>query len=218
MAADFAASAAAIVVRKEGTTTCSIEELRLFLSSSSPTPPLPSPALPLSSSPTLQKNITDTNQLITVIADYRKAGYKIVFTNGCFDILHAGHVSYLNRAKALGDILIIGVNSDNSIRRIKGETRPINSLEDRIQVLGGLACVDYLIAFNEDTPINLIRLVQPDIYVKGGDYTIETLPEAPVIQQFGGVVKLLPFLENRSTTEIIKKLYKTINRVQVQHN
>ncbi|KAF3885355.1 MULTISPECIES: D-glycero-beta-D-manno-heptose 1-phosphate adenylyltransferase [Nostocales] len=207
LAADFAASAAAIVVRKEGTTTCSIEELRLFLSSSSPTPPhSPSPALPLSSSPTLQKNITDTNQLITVIADYRKAGYKIVFTNGCFDILHAGHVSYLNRAKALGDILIIGVNSDNSIRRIKGETRPINSLEDRIQVLGGLACVDYLIAFNEDTPINLIRLVQPDIYVKGGDYTIETLPEAPVIQQFGGVVKLLPFLENRSTTEIIKKI------------
>nr|WP_243146862.1 D-glycero-beta-D-manno-heptose 1-phosphate adenylyltransferase [Scytonema sp. UIC 10036] len=201
LAADFAASAAAVVVRNEGTTTCSLEELRLFLSSLSP--PIPNRQYPI---PIAPKNITDSNQLITLVTIYRKAGYKIVFTNGCFDILHAGHVSYLNRAKALGDILIIGVNSDNSIRRIKGEKRPINSLEDRIQVLGGLGCVDHLIAFDKDTPINLIRLVQPDIYVKGGDYTIETLPEAPVIQQFGGIVKLLPFLENRSTTQIIKKI------------
>ncbi|GAA6624068.1 D-glycero-beta-D-manno-heptose 1-phosphate adenylyltransferase [Scytonema sp. NUACC26] len=200
LAGEFATSAAAVVVKNERTTTCSVEELRLFLSSSSPT----SPPLPIANRQSPIPN--PQKELITLVTNYRKAGYKIVFTNGCFDILHAGHVSYLNRAKALGDILIIGVNSDNSIRRIKGETRPINSLEDRIQVLSGLGCVDRVIAFDEDTPINLIRLVQPDIYVKGGDYTIETLPEAPVVQQFGGVVKLLPFLENRSTTQIIKKI------------
>ena len=140
------------------------------------------------------------------MTSYRRTGHKIVFTNGCFDILHAGHVSYLNRAKALGNILIIGVNSDNSIRRIKGANRPINPLEDRIQVLGGLGCVDYLITFDEDTPIDLIRLVQPDVYVKGADYTKETLPEAPVVEQYGGIVELLPFVENRSTTRIIERV------------
>lgn len=153
-----------------------------------------------------QKYIPNPNELITLVTSQRKAGRKIVFTNGCFDILHAGHVSYLNRAKSLGDILIIGVNSDNSIRRLKGPTRPINPLEDRIQVLSGLSCVDYLVAFDEDTPSNLIRLVCPDIYVKGGDYTKQTLPEAPLVEQLGGVIELLPFIENRSTTSIIERI------------
>jgi D-beta-D-heptose 7-phosphate kinase/D-beta-D-heptose 1-phosphate adenosyltransferase len=212
LAADFAAAAAAVVVRKEGTSTCSAEELREFLSKveehreDNRENTSSSPSSPSSSSSPPEKYIPDSNQLRSLVASYRNAGHKIVFTNGCFDILHAGHVSYLNRAKALGDILIIGVNSDDSIRRIKGANRPINPLEDRIQVLGGLGCVDYLITFNEDTPIDLIRLVQPDVYVKGGDYTKETLPEAPVVEQYGGIVELLPFVENRSTTRIIERV------------
>jgi D-beta-D-heptose 7-phosphate kinase/D-beta-D-heptose 1-phosphate adenosyltransferase len=204
LAADFAAAAAAVVVRKEGTTACSAEELREFISKVGEAGEAGEQGISPSSPP--EKYIPNLNQLLTLVASYRNVGHKIVFTNGCFDILHAGHVSYLNRAKALGDILIIGVNSDDSIRRIKGENRPINPLEDRIQVLGGLSCVDYLVAFNEDTPIDLIRLVQPDVYVKGGDYTKETLPEAPVVEQYGGIVELLPFVENRSTTRIIKRV------------
>lgn len=190
LAADFAAAAAAIVVAKDGTTTCSVKELREFLSQET------------------TKHIPDPNQLLTLVISYRNAGRKIVFTNGCFDILHAGHVSYLNRAKAFGDILIIGVNSDDSIRRLKGPTRPINPLEDRIQVLSGLGCVDHLIAFDEDTPSNLIRTLRPDVYVKGGDYTKETLPEAPLVEELGGVIELLPLVENRSTTSIIKRIAK----------
>ncbi|WP_017318346.1 D-glycero-beta-D-manno-heptose 1-phosphate adenylyltransferase [Mastigocladopsis repens] len=225
LAADFAAAAAAVVVRKEGTSACCAEELREFISeveeaslthrhtdtqtrgnflSASPRHPISASSSSPLSPPV--KCIPDLNQLLTLVASYRNVGHKIVFTNGCFDILHAGHVSYLNRAKALGDILIIGVNSDDSIRRIKGENRPINPLEDRIQVLGGLGCVDHLVAFDEDTPIDLIRLVRPDVYVKGGDYTKETLPEAPVVEQYGGIVELLPFLENRSTTRIIERV------------
>ena len=186
-AADFASAAAGVAIAKDGTTACSAEELQQFLS------------------PT-NKHIPDANKLVPLVASYRNAGRKIVFTNGCFDILHAGHVSYLNRAKALGDILIIGVNSDDSIRRLKGATRPINPLSDRIQVLSGLGCVDHLVAFEEDTPSNLIRLICPDVYVKGGDYTKQTLPEALLVEQLGGVVELLPFVENRSTTRIIERI------------
>nr|WP_238361098.1 D-glycero-beta-D-manno-heptose 1-phosphate adenylyltransferase [Iningainema tapete] len=189
LAADFAAAAAAVVVAKDGTTACSTEELRQFLSPS-------------------QKYIPNCNELVSRITAYRNAQQKIVFTNGCFDILHPGHVWYLQQAKALGDILIIGVNSDDSIRRIKGSTRPINPLEDRLQVLEGLGCVNHLVAFDEDTPCNLISLICPDIYVKGGDYTRETLPEAPLVEQFGGVVEILPFVENRSTTRIIERINK----------
>ena len=142
----------------------------------------------------------------TRLAAYRAAGCRIVFTNGCFDILHAGHVSYLNRAHALGDVLIIGVNSDASVSRLKGPSRPINPLLDRIQVLAALSCVDCLIAFEEDTPINLIRLICPDVYVKGGDYTKERLPEASIVEELGGMVQILPFLEDRSTTSMITRI------------
>ncbi len=214
-AADFAAAAAAVVVEKDGTTPCEAEQLRksilntqtrgeedagnFFLRSSH----YPLFACSKALSP---KYILDLNQLAALVTSYRQAGYKIVFTNGCFDILHAGHVSYLNDAKTLGDILIVGLNSDDSIRRLKGSTRPINTLEDRIQVLSGLGCVDHLIAFDEDTPSNLIRVVRPDIFVKGGNYTQETLPEAPLVEQLGGEVRLLPFVENRSTTGIIERI------------
>ncbi|ARV57478.1 hypothetical protein BZZ01_01465 [Nostocales cyanobacterium HT-58-2] len=172
---------------------------------SSQTASLPPQPSSFSSSHT-NKHIPDLDQLLALVNSHRTAGCKIVFTNGCFDIIHAGHVSYLQRAKALGDILIIGVNSDDSIRRLKGPTRPINPLEDRIQVLAALGCVDYLIPFEEDSPSHLIRKLRPDIYVKGGDYTKETLPETPAVEEYGGEIVFLPFLENRSTTNIIERI------------
>lgn len=190
-AADLASAAASVVVRKNGTTACSAQKLRHILSTSL--------------LPATDKYVPEPNNLVAHLASQHQ-GKRIVFTNGCFDILHAGHVSYLNRAKALGDILIIGVNSDASVSRLKGLSRPINPLEDRIQVLGSLGCVDYLVAFDDDTPINLIQMLCPDVYVKGGDYTKETLPEASVVEQLGGVVQILPFVENRSTTSIIKRI------------
>ncbi|NJM72231.1 MAG: D-glycero-beta-D-manno-heptose 1-phosphate adenylyltransferase [Scytonema sp. RU_4_4] len=169
----------------------------------------PSSSSPL---PTFDKHICDLDQLLALVTSHHIAGRKIVFTNGCFDILHAGHVSYLQRAKALGDILIIGVNSDNSVRRLKGPTRPINPLEDRIQVLAALGCVDYLIPFEEDSPSHLIRKLRPNIYVKGGDYTKDTLPETPVVEEYGGVIEFLPFLENRSTTKTIERISQGKNQ------
>lgn len=129
---------------------------------------------------------------------------KFVFTNGCFDIIHAGHISYLSKAASLGDALIIGLNSDESVRRIKGEKRPLVKQEDRAYVLAGLECVDYVVYFNEDTPVELLSELQPHIHVKGGDYTIDDLPETPVVHGYGGEVAVLPFLEGRSTTDIVK--------------
>lgn len=212
LAADFAATAAAIVVEKDGTTACSANDLREFLLNANEETgtqkhgdtELSELSASLEAPP--QKYIRGLNQLLALVTSYRKAGRKIVFTNGCFDILHAGHVSYLNCARTLGDILIVGLNSDDSIRRLKGASRPINTLEDRIQVLMGLSCVDHLIAFEEDTPSNLIRIVRPDIFVKGGNYTKETLPEAPLVEELGGEVRLLTFVENRSTTSIIERI------------
>ena len=119
----------------------------------------------------------------SAIAFHREQGKRIVFTNGCFDILHRGHITYLNRAKALGDYLVVAVNSDSSVQRLKGEDRPINSLEDRTEVLAALSSVDYIVPFDADTPEGLIRLLRPDIYVKGGDYRRETLPEAPIVEE-----------------------------------
>jgi D-beta-D-heptose 7-phosphate kinase/D-beta-D-heptose 1-phosphate adenosyltransferase len=131
---------------------------------------------------------------------------RIVFTNGCFDILHRGHVTYLSRAKSLGDVLVIGLNSDRSVRALKGEGRPVNTLEDRAHVLCAMSCVDHVVGFDEPTPEALIRLVRPDLFVKGGDYTIAMLPEAPVVRDLGGEVHILPYVENRSTTAVIERI------------
>jgi D-beta-D-heptose 7-phosphate kinase/D-beta-D-heptose 1-phosphate adenosyltransferase len=139
----------------------------------------------------------------------------VVFTNGCFDILHRGHVTYLNRAKALGDVLVVGVNADASVARLKGDGRPINALEDRVQVLAALSCVDHVVPFEEDTPARLLRLVRPEVFVKGGDYTLETLPEAPLVEALGGSVRILPYVEDRSTTRIIERIGQTYTGTQV---
>ncbi|MBQ7476038.1 MAG: D-glycero-beta-D-manno-heptose 1-phosphate adenylyltransferase [Selenomonadaceae bacterium] len=134
---------------------------------------------------------------------------KIVFTNGCFDILHAGHVRYLTAAKNFGDVLIVGLNTDESVRKLKGATRPVNNQDDRAEVLLGLKAVDHVIFFGEDTAENLIAELQPDIYVKGGDYTLETLPEAKIVQSYGGRVELVKLVEGKSTTNIIKKIFSS---------
>ena len=135
----------------------------------------------------------------------RAGGARVVFTNGCFDILHAGHVRYLAAARALGDVLILGLNSDASVRRLKGETRPVNSEADRAEVVGALASVDYVVIFGEDTAEELIARVRPAVYAKGGDYTRETLPEARIVESYGGEVAFIPLVEGKSTTGIIER-------------
>lgn len=143
-------------------------------------------------------------------AELRILGKTIVFTNGCFDILHMGHTTYLEAAKKLGDILIVGVNSDDSVRRLKGANggvrRPINSQSDRAAVLSALRAVDYTCIFEEDTPLELISLVMPDVLVKGGDYSIATIVGADIVQANGGRVETLPFIEGKSTTRILEQI------------
>ena len=136
----------------------------------------------------------------------REAGQRSVFTNGCFDILHAGHVRYLEEARALGDCLVLGLNTDASVRRLKGETRPVNTELDRAAVTGALAAVDYVVLFDEPTAETLIEKVRPAVYVKGGDYTRETLPEAKVVEKYGGEVHFIDLVPGRSTTKIIEKI------------
>jgi D-beta-D-heptose 7-phosphate kinase/D-beta-D-heptose 1-phosphate adenosyltransferase len=186
-AAEVASAAAAVVVAKEGTSICTAMELREQLASE-------------------DKSVGDIGRFAQRMQFYRAQGKRVVFTNGCFDILHRGHITYLNRAKALGDLLVVGVNSDDSVRRLKGESRPINALDDRVQVLEALSCIDHVVAFDEDTPVDLIRRIRPDVYVKGGDYSRETLPETPVVEGLGGVVHILPYLEERSTTSVIERI------------
>ena len=127
---------------------------------------------------------------------------RVVFTNGCFDILHRGHVSYLNRAKSFGDTLILGLNSDDSVRRLKGKTRPINSEDDRAFVLAGLESVDYVVHFEDDTPYELIKLVQPDILVKGADYEGKNVVGSDIAKE----LKLVTFIDGKSTTKTIEKI------------
>ena len=152
----------------------------------------------------LQKLYTLTN-LEKKLSQSQK---KIVFTNGCFDIVHAGHVDYLSKAKKLGDILIIGVNSDTSIRSIKGPKRPIVSLEYRLKVLDSLSFVDYLVVFEEDTPLNLIKTLKPSVLVKGADWEDKKVVGQDVVESYGGTVKLLELVPSISTTEIINKIIK----------
>ena len=135
-----------------------------------------------------------------------RRGKKIVFTNGCFDIIHAGHVRYLTAAKNFGDILIVGLNTDESVRKLKGASRPINSQDDRAEVLLGLKAVDHVIFFGEQTAEDLIATVKPDVYVKGGDYTLDTLPEAKIVQSYGGRVEFVNLVAGRSTTKILEKI------------
>jgi D-beta-D-heptose 7-phosphate kinase/D-beta-D-heptose 1-phosphate adenosyltransferase len=133
-------------------------------------------------------------------------GKIIVFTNGCFDILHAGHVRYLNEAKRCGDVLVVGLNSDRSVRSIKGDTRPVVTQDDRAYVLAALESVDYVTLFDEETPLRLIEYLEPHMLVKGGDWTEETVVGGEAVRQRGGSVKILPLMTGRSTTALIEKI------------
>jgi len=138
-----------------------------------------------------------------LIHTLKKNGKRIVFTNGCFDILHVGHVRYLEQAKSLGDVLVVGINSDRSVRGLKGPRRPILPVEERGEILSGLGCTDYITVFDEPTPFELVSLLQPDVLVKGGDWTPDQVVGREVVEGSGGRVVILPFVEGSSTTNII---------------
>ncbi len=133
---------------------------------------------------------------------------KVVFTNGCFDILHTGHVTYLQKAKKLGNYLVIGLNSDASVKRLKGADRPVNSEKDRMKVLGALRCVDKIVIFREDTPLNLIKKVRPDVLVKGGDWKRKDVVGADFVESYGGKFRSIPFVKGFSTTGILQKIQR----------
>lgn len=140
--------------------------------------------------------------------EVRRAGNKVVFTNGCFDILHPGHVEYLNKARQLGDVLVVGLNSDESVKRLKGHTRPLQTFQNRALVLAGLASTDFIIEFTEDTPLELIKECRPDVLVKGGDYDASTIVGSTEVRGWGGTVHTLSFVEGQSTSELIKRAQK----------
>jgi D-beta-D-heptose 7-phosphate kinase/D-beta-D-heptose 1-phosphate adenosyltransferase len=186
-AAELAAAAAAVVVAKDGTATCSRTELRMRLR----------PA---------DKVLADTAALAAAGEQDRREGRRIVLANGCFDILHTGHVALLNTAKGFGDVLVVAVNGDDSVRRLKGTSRPVNSLADRLAVLAALSCVDHVVAFDSDQPLELIRALRPDVLVKGGDYTEDAVPEAELVRALGGEIRIVDRVADRSTSGTIERL------------
>lgn len=151
----------------------------------------------------------DAPDLVDALAGRRAAGSRIVFTNGCFDVIHRGHTTHLRQAKALGDVLVVALNDDASVRRLKGPERPVNPLGDRVAVLEALDCIDYLTTFGDDTPIALLEALRPDVYAKGGDYTPEMLAETEVVRAAGGEVRILDFLPDHSTTRVVDRIRST---------
>ncbi|WP_089154493.1 D-glycero-beta-D-manno-heptose 1-phosphate adenylyltransferase [Micromonospora sp. NBS 11-29] len=191
-AAQLAQLAATITVADTGTCVCRREDLLTALGAGGEEAGHPA--------------LVGAEELATLVAEHRRAGRSVVFTNGCFDVLHPGHVRYLTQARALGDLLIVAVNSDGSVRRLKGPDRPVNPVEDRTALLAALACVDHVVVFEEDSPARLIEAVRPDVYVKGGDYPPEMVPEAPLVRRLGGQVRTLGYVPDRSTSAIIDRI------------
>lgn len=148
-------------------------------------------------------------EAVEIRRNWREREMRVVFTNGCFDLLHPGHVTYLEQARELGDVLVVGLNSDDSIRRLKGPTRPVNRLADRAHMLAGLRSVDLVVPFEQDTPIELIRSLLPDVLVKGGDYVPDDIVGAAEVRQAGGEVIVVPFLDGHSSSSLIEKIRKT---------
>tara|TARA_R110000851_G_scaffold181511_2_gene329571 strand:+ start:54498 stop:55922 length:1425 start_codon:yes stop_codon:yes gene_type:complete len=184
--------AAGIVVGKLGTATVSMPELRRAMQQERG----------------FERGVVNEEQLAADVADARAHGERIVFTNGCFDILHAGHVGYLEQARKLGDRLIVAINSDASVTRLKGEGRPINPADRRMTVLAGLEAVDWVVSFDDDTPERLLELIRPDILVKGGDYSREQVVGWQIVEGYGGQIAALDFLDDCSTTAIVSKIQK----------
>ena len=193
-ATQLANLAAGIVVAKVGTATTSIQELQSAMLEHAP----------------LQRGVVEEDHLVQLIQQAKSAGERIVMTNGCFDILHAGHVAYLSQASEQGDRLIVAVNSDDSVKRLKGPERPVNGLMQRMAVLSGLESVDWVVPFSEDTPARLIEACLPDVLVKGGDYRPEEIAGGSAVVANGGEVKVLSFIDGCSTTSIIESIRKKI--------
>ncbi len=158
-----------------------------------------------------ERLIPSLEQLAELSAHLKGIGLRIVLTSGSFDLVHLGHVKYLARAKELGDVLVVGVNSDASTRRLKGPTRPINHERDRVALVAALDPVDYAILFEEDTPAETIRALRPDVHVKGGDYTAESLPEVDAVREVGARIEILSLVEGRSTTNVIKRIVSLVH-------
>jgi D-beta-D-heptose 7-phosphate kinase/D-beta-D-heptose 1-phosphate adenosyltransferase len=156
----------------------------------------------------MKEKVKEKEELRRTLEDLKAEGKRIVFTNGCFDLLHIGHIRYLEEAKALGDILVVGINSDQSIQRIKGPLRPILPEEERSEILSGLGCVDYVTIFSEPDPLELISSLEPHILVKGGDWTKETTVGKEVVERLGGKVIILPFVQGASTSNLIETILK----------
>ena len=189
-AVEYANQAAGYVVGKLGTASISADQLE---------------AIMLARNHSNNFGVLPPKELFDQIKVAQAKGEKIVFTNGCFDILHPGHIAYIKQAKALGDRLIVAVNSDESVKRLKGSKRPINSLEHRMAVLEAIGAIDWVTWFEEDTPKNIIKMLSPDVLVKGGDYSIDTIVGAEHVLAHGGEVKVLTFVDGYSTTKIIEK-------------
>lgn len=195
-AAQLANYAAGISVRQSGTSVVLKDELIRFIRK--------------------QLQLLDAEKLVSLdelkllVEKERQTGKTIVWTNGCFDLIHVGHILYLEKAKALGDLLIVGLNSDNSVRQSKGPSRPIVEESQRAKLLSSLSCVDYIIIFSDKTPLSLLKALKPDIYVKGGDYTIDTInqQERRFIESYGGKIELMPGIQGMSTTHLIDKILK----------
>jgi D-beta-D-heptose 7-phosphate kinase/D-beta-D-heptose 1-phosphate adenosyltransferase len=192
-AVELAAVAASVVVTKDGTAICTDDELRDRLTTDG-------------------KLVCGLDRLAERAAALHQQGKRIVFTNGCFDLLHRGHVALLRHAKSFGDVLIVGVNSDASVRRVKGVGRPVNPLEDRLQVLAELGCVDVLAVFDGDTSEELVRAVRPTVFVKGGTYAATRIPEAALVEELGGVVRVLDQEQGYSTSRLIERIRDTGRR------
>jgi rfaE bifunctional protein nucleotidyltransferase chain/domain len=184
--ADLAQAAADVVVQRSGTSVCSTADLAAHLDRNGV--------------------VLEADELEQHLRADRESGRRIVLTNGCFDVLHRGHTTYLNQARALGDVLVVAVNGDASTRRLKGEGRPVNPAVDRASLLSALGCVDYVTVFETDTPIPLIERLRPDVYAKGGDYTPEMLEESDVVAAYGGQVRILDYVPAQSTTAVVERI------------
>lgn len=198
-AAALANLAASLVVAKLGAATVSTPELEAALKNCAST----------------STGIMNEEQLLQTAAGMRLQGKKIVFTNGCFDILHAGHVTYLQQAKALGDYLVVAINDDASVQRLKGKGRPINSAAQRMAVLAGLGVVDCVVCFSDNTPERLLKILQPDILVKGGDYQLDQVVGADIVLAYGGEIRVLGLIKDVSTTLIINNIIKNRESVEI---
>jgi len=194
-AAKISNAAAGVVVGKVGTATVTPEELRQALNKE-----------------TGMEKIKTLAEMAILIDRLREQKKKIVFTNGCFDLLHIGHIRYLLEAKTLGDVLIVGLNTDHSVKSIKGDKRPIVPEEERAEILAALDCIDYVVPFSEPTPDNIISMLKPDLLIKGGDYRLEDIPEACLVKSYGGEVIILPGVEGHSTSTLVNHILERYSK------